>query len=91
VTSPSCFTVPDEGSALFVDLDICTMVVYVDGAVYKAFPVSGGTAKDPSPTGLWHVTDISDWGEGFGGSWIGLSVPWGTYWHPWHRPAMVAG
>lgn len=55
------------------------MIVYVDGKIYKAFPVSGGTNSTPSPVGTWVVASISNWGEGFGGSWIGLSVPWGKY------------
>ncbi|HPF57029.1 MAG TPA: peptidoglycan-binding protein, partial [Clostridiales bacterium] len=29
--------------------------------------------------GIWHVTEIYDWGKGFGGTWIGLNVPWGVY------------
>lgn len=73
------FIVPEEGCALFIDLDICTMIVYVDGKIYKAFPVSGGTNATPSPVGTWVVVSISNWGEGFGGSWIGLNVPWGKY------------
>jgi hypothetical protein len=73
------FRIPDKGCALFIDLDICTMIVYRDGSVYKAYPVSGGTVVNPSPTGSWHITSVSQWGEGFGGSWIGLNVPWGKY------------
>jgi hypothetical protein len=73
------FKIPEKGCALFIDLDICTMIVFVDGKSYKAYPVSGGTPDNPSPTGLWRVSGISDWGEGFGGSWIGLNVPWGIY------------
>lgn len=55
------------------------MIVYVDGKIYKAFPVSGGTNATPSPVGTWVVVNILNWGEGFGGSWIGLNVPWGEY------------
>ncbi|MEL4106352.1 peptidoglycan-binding protein [Oscillospiraceae bacterium WX1] len=71
--------VPEKGTFLLVDLDICRLTVYVDGVVIETFPVSGGQHQSPSPVGTWMVTEIADWGEGFGGSWIGLNVPWGQY------------
>ena len=73
------FQIPLNGCALFVDLDTLTMTAYVDGEVYKTYPVSGGAETTPSPVGMWHVVEISNWGEGFGGSWIGLDVPWGAF------------
>lgn len=74
-----CFAAPEDGCALFVDLDSCILTVYLDGLPYQSFPVSGGTASTPSPTGTWQVVNISSWGEGFGGTWLGLDVPWGIY------------
>lgn len=74
-----CFHIPETGYALYIDLDVYTMTVYQNGQVYKTFQVSGGANETPSPVGTWYVTEISDWGEGFGGSWIGLNVPWGNY------------
>ncbi|MEA4823089.1 MAG: L,D-transpeptidase family protein [Clostridiaceae bacterium] len=73
------FQIPDTGYALYIDLDIHKMTVYLDGQVFKTYPVSGGANETPSPVGLWYVDNISDWGGGFGGSWIGLNVPWGVY------------
>ena len=73
------FEIVESGCTLFVDLDILTMTAYLDGKVYKTYPVSGGAENTPSPVGMWHVIEISNWGEGFGGSWIGLDVPWGKY------------
>jgi len=73
------FSVPEKGCAIYVDLDTCTMTVYKDGKVYKTYPVSGGKTSTPSPIGTWKVVGKSDWGEGFGGSWIALNVPWGKY------------
>lgn len=77
--SAAAFQIPEKGCALYIDLDNLNMLVYVDGQPYKAYPVSGGTRENPSPVGLWKITEISNWGEGFGGSWLGLSVPWGHY------------
>ena len=62
-----------------IDLDTLTMSVYLDMELYKTFPVSGGTPETPSPVGTWLVTEVLNWGEGFGGTWIGLDVPWGRY------------
>jgi hypothetical protein len=73
------FYIPEKGCALFIDLDIDTMIVYIDGKIYKAYEVSGGKSSTPSPVGTWLVVNVSNWGEGFGGSWIGLNVPWGQY------------
>lgn len=73
------FKIPEAGCLIYVDLDICMMFVYLDGKQYSTYPVSGGSPDNPSPTGIWRVTSIENWGEGFGGSWIGLSVPWGIY------------
>lgn len=75
----SVFSVPEEGCAIFVDLDNSKMTVYVGGELYKEYSVSGGSTKTPSPVGSWRVNHIANWGEGFGGSWIGLNVPWGEY------------
>jgi hypothetical protein len=73
------FSIPEKGCALYVDLDICQMTVYMDGKVYKTYPVSGGSRSTPSPLGTWKVVGKDNWNEGFGGSWIALNVPWGKY------------
>ena len=78
-TDKTEFIIPESGCALFIDLDALTMTVYINGTVFKTYPVSGGNEKTPSPVGIWHVTEIYNWGKGFGGSWIGLDVPWGVY------------
>ena len=78
-TETSKLIIPESGCALYIDLDALIMTVYVDGTVFKTYPVSGGNENTPSPVGIWHVNEISDWGKGFGGSWIGLDVPWGVY------------
>ena len=83
------FSVPEQGSAIYVDLDILQLTLYKNGAVVKTYPVSGGSKSSPSPLGLFRVNGIGDWGEGFGGSWISINVPWGKYGihgtiEPWH-------
>ncbi|MCL2572536.1 MAG: L,D-transpeptidase family protein [Defluviitaleaceae bacterium] len=68
-----------RGYSILVDLDILTLTLYKDGNEERQWPISGGTIDNPSPIGSWIVTDIENWGSGFGGSWIGLNVPWGQY------------
>ena len=73
------FTPAEQGYSLLIDLDEKVLILYEDGLEAKSWPVSGGTKENPSPTGAWKVSDISNWGSGFGGSWIALNVPWGKY------------
>ncbi|HHT17287.1 MAG TPA: L,D-transpeptidase family protein [Papillibacter sp.] len=73
------FAIPEDGCALFVDLDSRRLTVFLDGSVLATYPVSGGKSETPSPVGTWTIVSIASWGEGFGGSWLGLDVPWGTY------------
>lgn len=90
VNTDTKFVIPKSGCALYIDLDALIMTVYIDGSIFKTYPVSGGADETPSPVGIWHVKEISDWGEGFGGSWIGLDVPWGVYGiHGTRKPWLV--
>lgn len=73
------FTPTMEGYSVLVDLDRQILILYESGKEIKSWPVSGGSKENPSPTGSWIVTDIGNWGKGFGGSWIALNVPWGKY------------
>ena len=73
------FSPAESGYSVYVDLDELKITLYLDGEVFKTYPVSGGAKNTPSPIGQWIVTDIGNWGEGFGGSWIGISCPWGQY------------
>lgn len=75
----SPFVPARRGGCVLVDLDKRTLAFYFDSKKVKTWPVSGGGADDPSPTGAWRVTEIGDWGEGFGGTWIAIDVPWGQY------------
>ncbi len=68
-----------QGYSILIDLDQLVLTLYKDGEKFKSWPVSGGKKETPSPTGQWQVAGISRWGEGFGGSWLALNVPWGKY------------
>lgn len=45
----------------------------------KTYPISSGKGSTPSPFGTWKIISKGDWGRWFGGGWLGLNVPWGTY------------
>jgi hypothetical protein len=64
---------------IVVNLDEYNIYVYNEGALVKTYRCSGGKAATPSPTGNFKIVVKDEWGEGFGGSWMGLDVPWGTY------------
>lgn len=64
---------------IHVDLDKPTLFVFKDGELIKSYPCSGGKYSTPSPLGTWTIISKSNWGEGFGGSWMGFNVPWGKY------------
>lgn len=72
-----------------INLDEHLMYVYKDGILFKTYPVSGGKSSTPSPIGTWKIIGKDTWGEGFGGAWMGLNIPWGKYgihgtYSPWN-------
>lgn len=47
--------------------------------VLKLLNVQDGKWSTPSPIGTWTIVSKDTWGEGFGGRWMGLNVPWGDF------------
>lgn len=68
-----------KGYHIHINLDNKQLYVYKDGQFIKSYPCSGGKTLTPSPTGTWKIIDKGEWGDGFGGAWMGLNVPWGEY------------
>lgn len=71
-----------------IDLDERKMRVYQGDKQIKEYLISGGKPSTPSPLGNWTIIHKDEWGEGFGGGWLGFNVPWGMYGihgtiHPW--------
>lgn len=64
---------------IFIDLDDNLLHVFNNKNLVKSYPIASGAINYPSPVGFWKVVDKSDWGKGFGGSWMGLNVPWGKF------------
>lgn len=64
---------------IFVDISQHTLDLYKQGNKIKQYKIASGASDTPSPLGVWKIVSKSCWGEGFGGRWLGLDVPWGTY------------
>lgn len=60
-------------------IDEKKLYLFEDGKCIKKYPIASGKPEWPSPIGSWTITEKSDWGEGFGGRWLGLNVVWGRY------------
>lgn len=65
--------------SILIDIELCKLTVFKDKVLYKQYPCSGGKYSTPSPIGTWAIIDKGEWGSGFGGSWLGLNVPWGKF------------
>lgn len=77
----SCIREYNESKGLFIFIDLTKRKLYFfkGGEQIKKYNVAIGTKESPSPIGIFKVIEKGDWGKGFGGSWMGLNVPWGVY------------
>jgi hypothetical protein len=64
---------------IVIDINSNYLSVFNKGKIVKTFPIASGKEATPSPIGTWKVINKGTWNQGFGGRWIGLNVPWGTY------------
>ena len=65
--------------SILVDVEESKMYLFENNKCTRTFTVSGGKETTPSPIGTWKIVSKGKWGEGFGGSWMGLDVPWGKF------------
>ena len=64
---------------ILVDVEDSKLFLFENNEVVKTYKCSGGKRSTPSPIGTWSIISKAKWGEGFGGSWMGLDVPWGQF------------
>jgi len=64
---------------ILVDVEESKMYLFENNLCIKEYIISGGKESTPSPIGTWKIVSKGKWGEGFGGSWMGLNVPWGKF------------
>lgn len=70
---------PKKPIVILVDVTDNLMSVFQEGKVIKTYLVAGGHPTSPSPIGTWRIISKGEWGEGFGGRWMGFNVPCPTY------------
>lgn len=77
----SCMREYYESKELFIFIDLTknTLFFFKDGEQVKKYNVAIGTKENPSPIGLFRIIEKGKWGDGFGGRWMGMNVPWGVY------------
>lgn len=64
---------------IFIEVQDKTLYLLENSKCIKEYTIASGKSGLPSPLVCWKVVEKDDWGEVFGGSWLGLDVPWGTY------------
>lgn len=64
---------------ILVEVEESKLYLFQDNELIKTYKCSGGKWSTPSPIGTWTIISKAKWGEGFGGSWMGLNVPWGQF------------
>lgn len=64
---------------VLIDIEYNELYLFCDDEYIKTYSISSGKYSTPSPIGTFKIIKKSNWGEGFGGSWMGLNVPWGKY------------
>lgn len=80
----------DTGIFVYIDIPAKRLYLFKNDNLIKVYPVATGTKETPTPIGVYNVVSKGKWGKGFGGSWMGLNVPWGTYGiHGTTRPGSI--
>lgn len=64
---------------ILIDTDVNRLYLMRDGRLFKTYICAVGKSSTPSPIGSFQIVRKSLWGEGFGGYYLGLNVPWGNY------------
>jgi hypothetical protein len=72
-------TVKKANYCIFIEIEDKTLYLLQDGKCIKKYIIASGQPDTPSPLGCWKIVSKGDWGEGFGGRWMGFNVPWGRY------------
>ena len=69
---------PVKKYMILIDVEDCKLFLIEDGKCVQQYLIAPGKPSTPSPLGLFKIVHKDTWGEGFGGRWMGLNVPWGT-------------
>lgn len=64
---------------ILIDVESNRLYLFEDKICIKQYLVATGEYRTPTPIGFFKIAHKDTWGEGFGGRWMGLDVPWGMY------------
>lgn len=56
-----------------------SLTLYKNNKIFKTYSVAVGKPTTPTPKGNWVITKKGLWGQQFGGHFMQLSIPTGTY------------
>lgn len=62
-----------------IDISAKRLSLYLEDQLNRTFPVAVGKKSTPTPEGNWTIIKKGLWGRQFGGYFMQLSVPSGTY------------
>ncbi|TYQ13214.1 UNVERIFIED_CONTAM: hypothetical protein Cloal_4276 [Acetivibrio alkalicellulosi] len=90
------FDISRERYSIEIDTEKRILKLLSNGTFKKQYPVAVGKPSTPTPLGNWTITKKALWGEQFGGYFMQLSVPHGTYGihgtdKPWSIGQAVSG
>lgn len=64
---------------ILVDVPDSRLYLLDGDKLIKEYKCATGKPTTPSPIGVWKIVGKDNWGEGFGGYWMGFNVPWGKF------------
>jgi lipoprotein-anchoring transpeptidase ErfK/SrfK len=62
-----------------IDTNTRKLKLFDSETMVKEYPIAVGKPSTPTPMGDWTIIKKALWGAQFGGHFMQLSVPWGTY------------
>jgi L,D-transpeptidase ErfK/SrfK len=85
---PAAKEMPKGEIHLEIDTEKAQLTAFVNGVVWKAYPVAVGKWATLTPVGEWKIIEKGfETGGAFGTRWMALDVPWGGYGiHGTNRP-----
>lgn len=71
---------PDyEDLKILIDISEKQLYLLNGNELINKYSIASGKLDTPSPIGTWKIISKAQWGGGFGTRWMGLNVPWGTF------------
>ena len=86
-------SVPENEVYIVIDTYGRTLSLYLEGEIYKTYPIAIGKPSTKTPIGEWAIVNkTKKWSKKspLGTRWLGLNVPWGNYGiHGTNEPASI--